>query len=254
MTAYLDLPQVTLISATSINIEATLQAIEACQSRVCFAACKLLTHEQPSRSLPGLEIVITPRLDTAEHYSRFMLADLADHVDTPHCLVVQWDGFIVNPERWSPRFLDYDYIGASWPQFLDGHDVGNGGFSLRSRRLLHACRAPQFTPSHPEDVAIGRHNRHWLEAQGLRFADHELAGRFSAERKGSPKATFGFHGVWHMPALVGVDRFWKMYRGLEDRSSVHHDRRAIMRELAARPQGLRRCVRMGWDELWQRWR
>jgi hypothetical protein len=249
--ARLDLPQVTLISATSINLEATLQAIEACQSHVRFASCKLLTHEKPARTLPALEVVTTPRLGSAENYSRLLLTELARHVDTSHCLVVQWDGYVVNPERWNPAFLDYDYIGASWPQFTDGHDVGNGGFSLRSRRLLEACRSDQFKPSHPEDVAIGRHNRGWLEAQGLRFAPRAVADDFAAERRGSPEHTFGFHGVWHMPALVGADRFWDLYCGLEDRSSVHQDRGAIMRGMAAQPHGFRRCVKIGWDGLWQ---
>jgi len=251
VTARLDLPQVTLISATSINIEATLKAIEECQRHVRLAACKLLTHEQPARTVAGIEVVTTPRLGSAENYSRLLLTELARHVDTSHCLVVQWDGYVVNPERWNPAFLDYDYIGASWPQFTDGHDVGNGGFSLRSRRLLEACRSDQFRPSHPEDVAIGRHNRGWLEAQGLRFAPRALADDFAAERRGSPEETFGFHGVWHMPALVGGDRFWELYCGLEDRSSVHQDRKAIMRDLAAQPHGLRRCMKMGWDGLWQ---
>lgn len=251
MTARLDLPQVTLISATSINIEATLQAIEECQRHVRFAACKLLTHEQPARTVQGVEVIFTQRLVTAELYSRLVLNDLADHVDTSHCLVMQWDGYVVNPDRWSAQFLDYDYIGASWPQFTDGRDVGNGGFSLRSRRLLEACRSAGFTPSHPEDLAIARHNRGWLEAQGLRFAPRALVDDFAAERRGSPQDTFGFHGVWHMPALVGADRFWDLYRGLEDRSSVHQDRGAIMRDLAAQPHGLRRCMKMGWDGLWQ---
>lgn len=247
----LDLPQVTLIAATSINVEATLQAITACQSGIRFAACKLLTHQHPARSLPGLEVIITPRLESSEAYSRFILTKLADHVATSHCLVVQWDGYVVDPARWDSRFLECDYVGASWPQFDDGHDVGNGGFSLRSRRLLEACRLPRFTPSHPEDVAIGRHNRAWLEAQGLRFASRELADAFSAERASSLERAFGFHGVWHMPQLVSADRFWEVYCGLEDRSSVYRDLRGIMRELLLQPHGLRRCMRMEWDRLWK---
>lgn len=251
MTAPLALPQVTLIAATSINVEATLLAIEACQERVRFAACKLLTHQPPARTVPGLEVVITPRLTTSEQYSRFMLEGLVEHVDTSHCLIVQWDGHVVDPSRWNPQFLEHDYVGASWPQFGDGHDVGNGGFSLRSRRLLEACRGPQFTASHPEDVAIGRLNRPWLEAQGLRFASRELADCFSAERASSLETAFGFHGVWHMPHLIGAERFWEIYRGLEDRHSVYHDSAAIMLQLAGTPRGLRRCLQMGWDGLWQ---
>ncbi|TAD77874.1 MAG: hypothetical protein EAY70_07720 [Sphingomonadales bacterium] len=245
----LDLAQVTLIAATSINVEATLLAIEACQQQVRFADCKLLTHRRPARRLPDLQVVITPEIETSEEYSRFILTELVDHVATSHCLVVQWDGHVVEPTRWDPQFLEFDYVGASWPQFTDGHDVGNGGFSLRSRRLLEACRSPQFTSSHPEDVAIGRHNRSRLEAQGLRFAPREVADSFSAERASSLESAFGFHGVWHMPRVIGADRFWDIYRGLEDRSSVYHDQTTIMRQLAVQPRGLSRCLRMVWDRV-----
>lgn len=252
MTERLDLPDVTLIAATSINVEATLLAIEACKEKVRFAACKLLTHEPPTHTIPGLEMIIIPQITTSEQYSRLILKGLTEHIVTSHCLIVQWDGLVVDPARWNPQFLEHDYVGASWPQFGDGHDVGNGGFSLRSRRLLEACRAPEFTPSHPEDVAIGRHNRRWLESQGLRFASRELADSFSAERAGSLETAFGFHGVWHMPQLIGADRFWDVYRGLEDRHSVYHDGAVIMRQLVGTPHGLRRCLQMGWDGLWQK--
>lgn len=247
----LDLAQVTLIAVTSINLEATLRAIEACRRRVEFGACKLVTHRAPEDLPPGLDVVVVPRIESAHQYSRFILTHLADYVDTSHCLVVQWDGHVVNPERWDPRFLEYDYIGASWPQFTNGHEVGNGGFSLRSRRLLEACRSPGFVASHPEDLAIGRVNRAWLEAQGLRFAPRELADAFSAERTGSPNGTFGFHGAWHMPQLLGANLFWELYRGLEDRSTVYHDRSLIMRELLRHPGGTRRCLQMVWNSVWK---
>jgi hypothetical protein len=252
VTTRLDLPEVTLVAATSINCEATLLAIEACVAKVRFAACKLLTHEPPARGVPGLEVVIIPQLTSSEHYSRLILAGLTKHVDTSHCLIVQWDGYVLDSARWNPQFLEYDYVGASWPQFGDGHDVGNGGFSLRSRRLLEACRSPQFAFGHPEDVAIGRNNRDWLEAKGMRFAPRALADAFSAERASSPEVTFGFHGAWHMPQVMGADQFWNLYCRLEDRSTVFHDQAAIMRQLAVGPDGLRRCLQMGWDGLWQK--
>lgn len=248
-TSRLGLDEVTLIAVTSINMEATIKAIEACQNGVRFAACKLLTHEQPPRQLPGLEVVIIPELATSREYSQFMLRHLADHVATSHCLVVQWDGYVVHPERWDPAFLEFDYLGASWPQFGDGYDVGNGGFSLRSRRLLKACQAEQFVPSHPEDVAIGRINRPWLEQQGMRFATRQMADTFSAERASTPDKAFGFHGVWHMPALLGAQRFWSLYQELEDRKSVYHDVRTIMAQLAGHPEGWRRCCQLGLDKL-----
>lgn len=243
------LPQVTLVAVTSVNLSATLAALEATMAEVEFGAAKLLTDADLSQLPTELEAVAIPPINTAEAYSRFVLCKLLDHVSTSHALLIQWDGHAIDARRWRSEFLEYDYIGASWPQFSDGHDVGNGGFSLRSRRLLEACRSPAFTPSHPEDVAIGRLNRPWLEAQGLRFAPRDLADAFSAERASSLDKAFGFHGAWHMPQVLGADRFWTMYQELENRTSVYHDASLIMSHLIKDRYGLSRCMKLVWDKL-----
>lgn len=241
------LPQVNLIAATSINLDATLQAINACWRNVTLAACKLLTHRQPAWTVPGLDVTITPKIGSADQYSRFFLTELVNHGETSLCLVIQWDGYILGTDRWNPQFLDYDYIGASWSYFTDGHDVGNGGFALRSHRLPEACQLPKFVLSDPENVAIGRHNKPLLEAEGLRFAPRELADKFSTERTSSLDTTFGFYGVWHMSQVIGANRFWDMYCGLEDQSSTYHKQSTIMRQLERQPHGLRRCWKI--DEI-----
>ena len=243
------LPQVTLVAVTSVNLSATLAALQATMSEVEFGAAKLLTDGDLSRLPKELEAVAIPRMKTAEAYSQFVLHNLVEYVSTSHALLVQWDGYVINARRWRSEFLEYDYIGASWPQFSDGHDVGNGGFSLRSRRLLEACRSPAFTRSYPEDVAIGRLNRTWLEAQGLRFAPRDLADAFSAERASSLDKAFGFHGAWHMPQVLGADRFWTMYQELENRTSVYHDASLIMSHLIKDRYGLSRCMKLVWDKL-----
>ncbi|WP_326998659.1 DUF5672 family protein [Croceibacterium mercuriale] len=229
---------------SSVNIAATLAAVEACRRQIAFAACKVLTDANVPDVHREIEIVPIPAVRSSADYSDFLMTHLVDHVATPFCLVVQWDGHVVDAGRWEPGFLDYDYVGASWPQFDDGHDVGNGGFSLRSRRLMEACRAPGFVPAHPEDVAICRSNRAWLEGQGLRFAPREIADRFSAERAGNPAATFGYHGAWLMPRTLGAVRFWQLYRTLDETGSVAHDRWAIVAQVLRGPKGLRRAWRM----------
>src|SRR5204863_2475838 len=130
----------------------------------------------------AIEVVPIPKIISASAYSTFMLGGLVEYVRTDHCLVVQWDGFVLDTEQWDPAFLDHDYIGAPWPQFSDGHDVGNGGFSLRSRRLLEACTALPFDGEVAEDVLICRLYRGELEERGFRFAPEPLARRFSFER------------------------------------------------------------------------
>lgn len=249
--ARLALPQVTLCAATSVNLRATISALEASLAQVDFAACKLFTDASVKCEHPDISIVPIPRLNSSAAYSDFMLSQLVDHVETSHCLVVQWDGHVIDADRWHPEFLDYDYIGASWPQFDDGHDVGNGGFSLRSRRLMEACREGQFKLFHPEDVAIGRANRSWLEGRGMRFAPRALADLFAIERSGSLKDSFGYHGVWNMPRTLGVEAFWRIYCDLDDRATVRHDFASILKDVGQGSGGSWRVIRMIFDRVKQ---
>ena len=244
----LALPQVTLCAVSSVNMAATVAAVEACRAQIAFGACKLLTDVDVPSLHPEVERVRVPALRSSRAYSDFMLTRLVDHVQTPFCLVVQWDGHVVDAGRWQDEFLAYDYIGASWPQFAgDGWVVGNGGFSLRSRRLMEACHDPDFVPQHPEDVAICRTNRATLEGQGLRFAPREVADAFAAERAGDPLAAFGYHGAWLMPRVLGAQRFWHLYGTLDETGSVAHDRWTIIAQMLRGPHGLRRAARMMLD-------
>lgn len=225
------LPQVTLCAVTSVNVDATLRALDACLDQIAFADCKLLTDVPVRSHHPKIRVVPIDRLGSSTAYSDFLLSRLVDHVETSHCLIAQWDGHVLDANRWRSEFLDHDYIGASWPQFSDGHDVGNGGFSLRSRRLMRACRAPEFCSIHPEDLAIGRTNRDWLEAQGMRFAPRALADLFAAERAGCLETAFGYHGVWNMPRAIGVESFWQVYGGLDALGSVRTDFWRILKQV-----------------------
>lgn len=245
----LALPQVTLCAATSINVKATVRALEASLEQLDFAACKLFTDASVRCEHPGISVVPIPRLGSAVAYSEFILSRLVEHVETSHCLVAQWDGHVIDAARWRAEFLDYDYIGASWPQFDDGYDVGNGGFSLRSRRLMAACLKPGFEPSHPEDIAIGRINRAWLEGQGMRFASRALANQFAAEREGDLATSFGYHGVWHMPRAIGVESFWCLYRGLDDRGTIRHDFGTIFKDIRQGRGSIRRQLRLLFDHM-----
>ena len=68
---------------------------------------------------------------------------------------------------WDPKFLNYDYIGALWPHYKE-NQVGNGGFSLRSKKLLESSRKlieenPDYNLPLIEDDYICREKRLDLE-------------------------------------------------------------------------------------------
>lgn len=250
--ARIALPQVTICAVSSVNVAATIRALEVSLTQVDAAAALLLTDSPVRPDHPGISVVKIAPITSSRAYSDFLLTQLVDHVGTSHCLVVQWDGHVIDAARWRPDFLDYDYIGARWPQFTDGHDVGNGGFSLRSRRLMEACRDPGFRPSHPEDLAIGRINRDWLERQGMRFAPPAIADLFSAERAGDVATSFGYHGTWLMPRAIGVEPFWRVYRHLDDRATIRHDFAGILKQTGRGQGGGRRAIQLILDQIFHR--
>lgn len=246
----LELPTVTLCAATSVNLSATIAALRHCLDQINYAECLLFTDVEIKEPDPGIRVVPIAPLSSAGAYSEFMLHSLVEHVRTAHCLVIQWDGFVLDARRWEAVFLDVDYIGAPWPQFGDDQAIGNGGFSLRSRKLLEACRDPDFRNAHPEDVAICRLNRRLLETRhGIRFADRATAARFAFERIAPSEPTFGFHGIFNMASALGVNRFWELYCTLDDPRTAFIDYQLLLRQLGNGRQSLRRRTRLTLDRM-----
>jgi hypothetical protein len=222
------LPDVTLVAVTSVALRATVDALEASIRQAEFGKVLLLSDQPSPVSDPIIEWRKIEPLKSRADYSRFMLRELATHIETGHALCVQWDGFVLDGSAWDARFLDYDYIGAVWPHFRDGFNVGNGGFSLRSRRLLQACEALPFDGSEPEDVVIGRTCRLTLEAQGIRFAPEAIANTFAYERT-RPGREFGFHGAFNLVRLLGERASVELFRTIERHMLARSERVEIMR-------------------------
>ena len=151
----------------------------------------------------GGEIFINdPKINSRQAYSKFIIQELHKHITTDFVLIVQWDGFIIDPDAWNTQFLDYDYIGAVWPWHPEGLRVGNGGFSLRSKVLCQLTASPQFVYKNiNEDDMICHLNRDYLVSNGIKFAPKELARHFSFERELSDIKTFGFHGDFNFERL-----------------------------------------------------
>ncbi len=93
--------------------------------------------------------------------------------------------------------------------------VGNGGFSLRSRKLLKTVAKINYDslkfPIKNEDLVICHYLYKEMIDQGVRFATPTLAAKFSIENENNlygqnVNSVFGFHGK-HMRKF-----FVKRYR------------------------------------------
>ena len=200
----LDLASVTLCCIDTANPVLALRAIERSRTEVRFARTLFVTTSATGAAVPAdIDVVAIEPLASRDAYSQFVLKSLLPHVDTAHVLLIQWDGYIVNPGAWDDSFLDCDYIGAKWFWHTDGMRVGNGGFSLRSRRLLEALQDPRIELVEAEDLTIGRTFRPLLEREyAIRFASEATADRFAFEAAYPIGRPFGFHGLFNFCRVV----------------------------------------------------
>lgn len=228
----LDLPEVTLVAASSKALAATVRALRNTLAHVRPAEAILFSDAPPPNvELGDIRFVATNKMEDRQSYSTFILKELASHVQTEFALCVQWDGYVLNAQSWSDEFLTVDYIGAPWPHFGDGHDVGNGGFSLRSRRLLRACADNRIGGHESEDLIICRTARPLLEREyGIRFADRDLASRFAFERTAMRGDEFGFHGVFNMTRVMPISEYREIIASLDEGILRRSDKKELLKQ------------------------
>jgi len=212
------LDNVTLVAVGSTQVPKTIRALEYSMRDMQFAEVKIVTHEKPDNLSERIAFESCEKLNSSKEYSHYVIYNLHKHINTDYCLLIQWDGFIINSDKWDPEFLNWDYIGGAWPirenAYIDPFDnhqrVGNGGFTLRSRKLLEVPQIEDIpfevnqgtfykhmnAGSYNEDGNICVHNRHLFEKHGVRFAPVDVAVRFSQELpvpESKGIRPFGFH-------------------------------------------------------------
>lgn len=221
--------RITLVSVTGLpDARGAARALAFSQHQLPGCRALLCSPVRPDELAPGVEHLPIAPLNYHE-YGWFMLFALWRVVPTEFALVVQEDGWVLNGANWRDAYLDYDYIGApihlarvdtpegtrwsrgfAWstaehPLGQGATPVQNGGFSLRSQRLMRALidhpeirievPPPDLVGGDPlgmhwyhdallEDVQISGVLRPALEAVGIRFAPVEVARGFSIEHAG----------------------------------------------------------------------
>lgn len=162
---------------------------------------KILFFTDVHISIPGVEVVVIPKIATKNDYSYFMVKKLAAYIETKYVLVIQHDGYPIRGEAWQDEFYNFDYIGARWAFPETERCVGNGGFSFRSKKLLDALANDEFINcTEQEDDTICRLYGEYLEKKhDIKFALPQVADKFSFELNEPCNYTFGFHGYFHEP-------------------------------------------------------
>lgn len=200
----LQLPSVSLICIDCIDAVRAIRVLERCKEKVHFGAVKLLTSI-PNDYKHSVEIM---PLNSLIAYSIFMLTTVHKYIDTEHVLIVQRDGFILNPGSFDVRWLELDYIG---PLFVQYDKVGSGGFSLRSKRLMNhvAAMNPKWDGTQEQADVIQSKVNYYEDGvicfnkninQGFKIATPEQAANFAQGGNRNPvyfrEKPFGFHRSW----------------------------------------------------------
>jgi len=200
------LPNITLVSVSSVKIDETIFAMVSSMYGIEFGSAILISHEKPDNLPNNIIFEECPRLNNIDEYSRFVLYDLAPYIKTEFAMLIQYDGYVLRPNKWTDEFLNYDYIGAPWPKNIHFNGdlnirVGNGGFTLRSKKLMNCLNELNLpfidngTGFYNEDGVLCNYYRIELENYGIKFATPEIAAMFSHESNCDEDVNepFGFH-------------------------------------------------------------
>jgi len=200
----------------------------------------IYTYKEPTINTEDFEIKIVDEIPYND-FGDVIYDFYAESFDTDFVINFHSDGFIQNPKAWTDDFLNYDYIGAPIiPNFQNINKssqntvfpfIGNGGFSLRSKKLCQKIKklkeinylpkylncfngsfiSEDFYQKLPfyfrhEDVYIGLFCKDILESYGFKFPDENIASMFSTEHYGFKNGelsfdydiyinSFGFHEI-----------------------------------------------------------
>ena len=186
------------------------------------------------------------KIENISQYNNFLLK-IGDYIESSHVLIVQDDGHIVNPDMWSDDYLIYDYIGAPWPNSYQWNKrwkkydnktivsnskknrVGNGGFSLRSKKFLDYSSNFSDCEGFAEDVFLCLVNYQEAISKDIKFAPFEIAKKFSYEVplggifKNKEKKNINFkldnHFGWHGKRFKNFEELMKLKFTEEEFSS-----------------------------------
>lgn len=199
----LQLPSVTLVLVDCLNTDRSIKVIEHCKSLCDFGDVKFLT------SIPTdyIHTVKINPLTSLISYSIFMLKNIYKYISTNHLLVIQRDGFVINPKSWDESWLQNDYTA---PLFMQMDRVGSGGCSLRSKKIMQdiSSTIPEWDGTQQGADKIQKRLNFYEDGElslsqfskNYKIASLEQGAQFGQGGNRNPKYftefPFSFHRTW----------------------------------------------------------
>ena len=204
------LNDITLVAYSSNDVKENIEALQKCMEYFDFGAVKIISHKQPENIPNGITYEQGREIHDYMDFNHYVFSDFGKHINTSHMLMVQHHAYILHPELWKDEWLQYDYAGAPWmiipnSYLTDDEErvrVGNGGFSLRSRKLLFAptklgLSLEQRQGFYNEDGNLTIYHRKAMLGYGIKYMPVEEAAIFAYENPVPEniniKEFFGYH-------------------------------------------------------------
>ena len=193
-----NLNNIDIITINCTDSQAGLMSIKHCQKFFNFGKAMLFTNEDIFDE--NVEVIKINKLNSVDEYNNYVL-NLNKYLKNDFVLVIQDDGFIVNHNLWDDKFLEYDYIGSPWPSVNDtnwinlqnknlqpyllenlkNNRIGNGGFSLRSKKFLEYSSQFNNCEGIGEDAFLNIVKYKNAVDFGIKYPSIDLALKFSHE-------------------------------------------------------------------------
>ena len=133
--------------------------------------------------------------------NNYLIKVLPNLIKTEWYLIIQWDGFPINPKSWSDEFFDYPFLGG-------GHSILNGGFSLRNKdTMIKVSQINETFETGSEDAlySVYLDNKYTTNKKTpfkIKWPDANIIDKFctweGSQILDGPSNSFGWHKHSHL--------------------------------------------------------
>jgi hypothetical protein len=144
------------------RLEKSVEVLKEFEDKLPFKSFAIVSPIKPPHPCEDHNwIHLTGTMDYHD-YGEFILKYLHKYFEAKHVLLIQWDCFITNIDKWKDEFLDYDLLYTISDGCQDDNsefieDVGhfNGGLTLRSKKFCEST-SDYFTKTKSKNGIIYR--------------------------------------------------------------------------------------------------